>query len=312
MGEELRAELSKRASFEEVSGDEDEEDYPFVLSLPASTATKQEPAPVVILGGGPAGLTAAIYCARAGLKPIVVAPAFGGQLLGKGVDVENFPGVMGAAATGLGIVQLMRKQASALSTTMVDDMAVEVLVGKDGNDHNSLHQIKLNSTTRTIYARSLIVATGADSRWLGVPGEYEFRGKGISSCATCDGFLYRGRDVLVVGGGDTAMEDALVLARTSSSVTVIHRRDSFRASKILQERVLQNPKISVLWNSVVTSFKGADEKDADTGDIMHVLTHAAVRTRSANGEEQNKDVKAAGAFVAIGHDPSTKIFRGQI
>ena len=162
--EDLRAELAKRASSE---GDEDEEEYPFVLSLPASTATKQTPAPVVILGGGPAGLTAAIYCARAGLKPIVVAPAFGGQLLGKGVDVENFPGVMGAAATGRGIVQLMRKQASALSTTMVDDVAVRVQIA---DDKQSLHQIQLNSTSRPIFARSLIVATGADSRWLGVPG----------------------------------------------------------------------------------------------------------------------------------------------
>merc|ERR1711871_904021 len=162
--EDLRAELSKRTSSQDVSGHEDEEDYPFVLSLPASMATEQEPAPVVILGGVPAGLTAAIYCARAGLRPIVVAPAFGGQLLGKGVDVENFPGVMGAAATGRGIVQLMRKQASALLTTMVDDVAVEVRLGKDGNDHEALHQIKLNGTTRTIYARSLIVATGADSR----------------------------------------------------------------------------------------------------------------------------------------------------
>ena len=298
---ELRAELDRRES-NPSDNDVDEEDYPFVLSLPESTATLKAPAPVVILGGGPAGLTAAIYCARAGLSPIVIAPAFGGQLLGKGVDVENFPGVMGPAATGRGIVQLMRKQASALSTTMVDDVATEVKIGSvDSSNGKFLHKILLNSTSRPLYARSLIVATGADSRWLGVPGEYKFRGRGISSCATCDGFLYRDRDVLVVGGGDTAMEDALVLARTSKSVTIVHRRGAFRASKILSERVMAHPKITVIWNTVVESFNGDGGEEGG-------ITHATLKTK---GYEPFK--KAIGAaFVAIGHDPNTKMFKGQL
>merc|ERR1712146_648708 len=133
---------------------------------------------------------------------------------------------------------------------------------------------------------------------LGVPGEYEFRGKGISSCATCDGFLYRGRDVLVVGGGDTAMEDALVLARTSSSVTVVHRRDSFRASKILAERVLAHPKIEVIWNTVVEKFTGNDDS----------VTSVTLKTKGY----EPMDKKIGAAFVAIGHDPNTKMFRGQL
>jgi hypothetical protein len=187
----------------------------------------------VIVGGGPAGLSAAIYAARAGLRPVVIAPPSGGQLQGKGVLVENYPAVMGA--TGPHVVYEMMKQAAKFGTRFVDELVGDVDLTKRP------FEIKLNETT--IKTHALILATGADSRWLGVEGEYEYRGGGVSSCATCDGFLYKDRHVVVVGGGDAAMDDALHLARTSASVTVIHRRDKFRASHILSQRVLNNPKV---------------------------------------------------------------------
>ena len=202
---------------------------------------------LVIIGGGPAGLSAAIYAARAGMTPLIVAPRIGGQLLGKGVDVENYPGVSGSMATGPGVIELMRDQALVFRTRMLND----ALVGVDLTARP--FKLTVNGTTAdgrpnvpyTILADSLILATGAESRWLGAKGEHEFRGRGVTSCATCDGYLYKDQDVVVIGGGDTAMEDALVLARTSSSVTILHRRDSFRASRILADRVKENPKITI-------------------------------------------------------------------
>merc|ERR1711957_633972 len=207
---------------------------------------------VIIIGSGPAGLSAATYAARAGFRPVVVAPVFGGQLLGKGVDVENYPGVVGEHATGRGLVDLS--------------------------------------------ADAVIIACGADPRWLQVAGEDEFRGRGVSSCATCDGFLFRNQDVSVIGGGDTAMEDALHLARASKHVTIIHRRDKFRASKVLADNVLKHPSISVRWNTSVDSFHGKDE-----------LTHLMLRT-----EGQVEKLTTAAAFVAIGHDPQTAFLQSQV
>jgi len=168
----------------------------------------------------PAGLAAAIYAARAGLAPVVVAPAFGGQLQGKGVDVENYPGV--AEATGPSLVAKMRRQAAAFDATLVSDVATAVALGGGAG---APFRVALNGSAAPLYARALVIATGADSRWLGVPGEDTYRGGGVSSCATCDGFLWRDRAVAVIGGGDTAMEDALVLARTSSHVGRYHGRD---------------------------------------------------------------------------------------
>lgn len=248
---------------------------------------------VVVLGGGPAGLAAAIYAARAGLSPVVIAPSFGGQLLGKGVDVENFPGVIGAAATGRGIVQMMRKQAYTFESRLVDDAVISVDLTKQP------FELKLNKTDGLLKTHTIIIATGADSRWLGAPGEHQYRGGGVSSCATCDGFLFRDQHVAVIGGGDTAMEDALVLARTSSKVTVIHRRDSFRASKVLAERVLNHALIEVKWNCSVKEFAG--EKDSEGREK---LTHVTVTKK--DGSEEKIEVGAA--FVAIGHDPNTKLF----
>lgn len=197
-------------------------------------------------GSGPAGLAAAVYAARAGLAPVVAAPAIGGQLQGKGVDVENYPGVN--MSTGPTLVYNMQMQAAQFGAVFEQEMVNSVDL--------SVRPFVVKTNDSTIAAHSLVIATGADSKWLGVPGEWEHRGGGVSSCATCDGFLYSDKHVVVIGGGDAAMEDALVLARTSTSVTVIHRRDSFRASKILSDRVLSHPKITVIWNSSVEAFEG--------------------------------------------------------
>lgn len=300
----LQAEVARRITDGE-QGDQDEDDGTDLFlseEAAAKVGTSSGVEDVTIIGGGPAGLAAAIYAARAGLKPLIVAPAFGGQLLGKGVDVENYPGVVGSEATGRGIVDLMRKQAVAFDTRMLND----AVVGVARPSHEEPFTITLNgtmadgskNTERQMLSRTVIVATGADSRWLGVKGEHDFRGKGVSSCATCDGFLFRDQPVVVVGGGDTAMEDALVLARTSSSVTVIHRRDSFRASKVLADRVLSHPKISVVWNSVVEEFVGNAEQ----------LTHVVIKS-SADGTSSN--IPCVAGFVAIGHIPNTD-FVGQL
>jgi len=166
---------------------------------------------------------------------------------------------------------------------------------------SSPFELTINNTNGTLKANTIIIATGADSRWLGSPGEFQYRGGGVSSCATCDGFLFRGKHVVVIGGGDTAMEDALVLARTSSKVTVIHRRDSFRASKILAERVMKHPLIEVRWNATVSEFSGEKEDDKDK------LTHVTVRDVNTGAEEK---MEVGAAFVAIGHEPNTKLFKG--
>jgi len=246
---------------------------------------------VAVVGGGPAGMTAAIYAARAGLKPLVVAPAMGGQLMSKGVNVENYPGIF--EASGGDIVKLMKRQAMRFSATFYDETAHKVDL--------STKPFTISTNTSTVYAHSIIVATGADSRWLGVPGEEEHKGGGVSSCATCDGFLYSGKPVVVVGGGDTAMEDALVLARTSSSVVLIHRRDSFRASKVLADAVLANAKINVMWNSTVKEFKGGE------GGML-----TTVVVTSVDDPSNETEVPAEAAFVAIGHIPNTQLFSGQL
>ena len=250
------------------------------------------PVKLAVIGGGPAGVTSAIYAARAGLKPVVVAPAMGGQLMSKGVNVENYPGIF--EASGGDIVRLMRKQAMRFSATFEEEAALSIDV--------SSRPFKITTNTSTILAQSLVIATGADSRWLGVPGEEELKGGGVSSCATCDGFLFSGKPVVVVGGGDTAMEDALVLARTSSSVVLIHRRDSFRASKVLANAVLNNAKITVMWNSTVAEFKAGEGSDM----------LASVVVRDTEDASNVTEIPAEAAFVAIGHIPNTQLFNGQL
>ncbi|KAJ1625508.1 hypothetical protein T492DRAFT_1039152 [Pavlovales sp. CCMP2436] len=257
--DQLEAELGRRREaeeerrFQEASDDDEDDD---VHTFPVYNATSAPAVEqLVIIGAGPAGLSAAIYAARAGLRPVVVAPPVGGQLQGKGVLVENYPGVNGT--TGPDIVFDMQKQAAEFGTIFEQDLVLSVDL------RSSPMTVRTNQSL--IRAHSVILATGADSRWLGVPGEWDFRGSGVSACATCDGFMYTNKAVVVIGGGDTAMEDALVLARTSSAVTVVHRGESFRATKVLADRVLGHAKITVLWNSQVVAFEGSRVKVLPNG-----------------------------------------------
>lgn len=260
--EELEKELAKRKEEEakkkeEEAGDDDEEASPFPIYFkPNRTETES----IVIIGSGPAGLAAAIYAARAGLKPVIAAPPMGGQLQGKGVGVENYPGVN--ESTGPNIVHGMQLQAARFGAVFHQDIVVSV------DTKSRPFTVRTNETELKTHA--IIVATGADSRWLGVQGEWEMRGGGVSSCATCDGYLFADQDVVVIGGGDTAMEDALVLARTSKSVTVIHRRDKFRASKVLADRVLSHPKIKVRWDTEVVSFEGKRQRVLPNGMAVEI------------------------------------------
>ena len=242
---------------------------------------------LIIIGSGPAGLTAAVYAARADLSPLMIEGVGAGGQLMLTTDVENYPGfpdgVMGPELMGL-----FRKQAERFGTRIVtsDVSRVDfstrpfgVWVGDD-----------------EYRADSIIISTGASARWLGIPGEERLRGHGVSACATCDGFFFKERDIIVVGGGDSAMEEALFLTKFASKVTVVHRRDEFRASKIMATRVLQHPKIEVMWNSTVTEILG------DTG-----VTGVRV-SNVASGDVS--EVPVEGVFMAIGHDPNTALFDG--
>jgi len=301
--EQLLAELENRLDAERDAQVEDEEDDN--AEFEHGWTPSPFPERVTIIGGGPAGLSAAIYAARAGLKPVVVAPPMGGQLQGKGVDVENYPGLFNV--TGPAVVSLMRQQAIAYGATFEAD----VVVGIDVSER----PLKVKTNSSLIETHSIIVATGAESNWLNVKGEYEMRGGGVSSCATCDGHIYRGKHVLVVGGGDTAMEDALVLARTSESVTVIHRRDTFRASKVLAQRVAEHPSISIKWNTVVAEILGKplssgnnDGENVDLDAPAEKVVSGAVLKDVYTGEETTIDADAV--FVAIGHTPTTSFLEG--
>ena len=299
--EELLLEMERRAEAEREKAEEDEEDE----EAPSNVWSPGDfPERVTIIGAGPAGLSAAIYAARSGLTPVVVAPPLGGQLQGKGVDVENYPGL--TAMTGPGVVNSMREQAIGFGAKFQSEEVLKV--------DATVRPIKVFTNSTTIETHTVIVATGADSKWLGVQGEWELRGGGVSSCATCDGFLFKDKHVVVVGGGDTAMEDALVLARTSKLVTVIHRRDRFRASKVLADRVLNHDNINVRWNATVKEIKGATIKvEGDAADdeqqsrkVVSSVTIIGVDT----GAEESID--CAAVFIAIGHDPNTKFLDGTV
>lgn len=305
--EQLLEELEKREDLErdeEVENEDEDEDEPDPDWHPWTPSGFPER--MVVIGGGPAGMAAAIYGARAGLSPLVIAPSMGGQLQGKGVDVENYPGLHNM--TGPGVIASMRKQAAHFGALFEDDIVVKI----DGSNR----PLKLTTnSTGVIEAHTVVVATGAEANWLSVPGEWEMRGGGVSSCATCDGFLYSGRDVIVVGGGDAAMEDALVLARTSKSVTVIHRRDKFRASKVLADRVLDHPLITVQWNKVVKEIVGQEaaqpsddeeeEKDLDA-EVQKVVSGIVLEDVNT-GERTRFGCDAV--FIAIGHIPSTSFLK---
>lgn len=310
--EQLMEELEKRLD-EERDQEIESEDFEEEDSLD-DNHSRWIPGPfperVIIIGGGPAGLSAAVYAARSGLAPLVIAPSMGGQLQGKGVDVENYPGLHNV--TGPAVIASMRSQAAYFGAVFEDDLVMTI-------DASSRPLKVVTNSTGAIETHSIIVATGADSKWLGIPGEYELRGGGVSSCATCDGFLFSGRHVLVVGGGDAAMEDALVLARTSKKVTLIHRRGSFRASKVLADRVKAHPLIEIRWNTVLETIEGkalpsqnddGDEVDLDSDGPVDKIVSGAVLKDVTTGETSQIDCDAV--FVAIGHIPNTNFLEGVV
>lgn len=245
---------------------------------------------VIIVGSGPAGYTAAIYTARANLKPLVIEGIQSGGALMITTEVENFPG-FADAIMGPDLMDHMRKQAERFGAQLLTDDATAVELSGD---------IKTVWVGDTAYrARAVILATGSAYRPLNVPGEKELLGHGVSACATCDGFFFRNQHIAVVGGGDSAMEEATFLTRFAESVTIIHRRDAFRASRIMADRVLANPKIRVEWNAVVTEVLGAE------GRVRGVQLRDVV-----SGVERNLEV--TGVFIAIGHTPRSELFLGQI
>jgi len=245
---------------------------------------------VIILGSGPAGLTAAIYATRAGLHPLVVAGAEAGGQLMLTTEVENYPG-FADPILGPDLMAAMRAQAERVGAEFVAEDATEVALGT--------RPFRVTIQSGDVYeARALIIATGARARLLGLPGEQRLLGRGVSTCATCDGFFFRNRDVIVVGGGDTAMEEALYLAKLARAVTVVHRRDQLRASQIMQRRAREHGKIAFLWNTVVTEILGDGKV---SGVRLQDVVTGAVTTRATDG-----------VFVAIGHKPNTDLFHGQL
>jgi len=244
---------------------------------------------VIILGSGPAGLTAAIYAARADLKPLVIEGSQPGGQLTITTDVENYPGFE-QPIMGPELMDVMKKQAARFGTEF--DFASVERVELEG-------PIKtLHADGKTFRARTLIVATGATARWLGLPTEENLKGHGVSACATCDGFFFRDQVIVVVGGGDTALEEATFLTKFGSVVHLIHRRDHLRASKAMQDRAFKNPKIKFVWNTVVTQVEG--DKKVTGVRLKDIVT----------GQERTLD--CSGLFVAIGHTPNTEIFKGQL
>ncbi|MGY6770678.1 thioredoxin-disulfide reductase [Komagataeibacter sp. NFXK3] len=249
---------------------------------------------LLVIGAGPAGYTAAIYAARASLSPVLVAGLQPGGQLMITTDVENYPG-FARGIQGPELMEQMAEQARNVGTRMMDD----IIVSCDFTRADGSGRFYATGDSGTVYeARSVIIATGAQAKWLGVPGEKEFQGAGVSACATCDGFFYRGRRVAVIGGGNTAVEEALYLTHHASHVTLIHRRDTLRAEKILQDRLHANPKISVLWNKAVERITGSGTPAVVTGaDLRDTITGATTH------------IDVDGVFVAIGHAPNTTIFR---
>lgn len=254
-----------------------------------SQSGKQKHYDVLIIGSGPAGYTAGVYAARAKLSTLIISGTLpGGQLMTTS-EVENYPGFP-SGIFGPELMMNMRQQSERFGTTVVDDEVIKV------NFKKKPFTITTHSETYT--AKSVIVCTGASPRKLGIPSEQQFSGRGVSYCATCDGPFFKGEDIVVVGGGDTALEEAMFLTKFGKSVKVVHRRDYLRASKILQEKAKENPKIEFMWNNVVTDIKG--DKKIATVIVKNI----------AGGRETT--LSAGGLFVAIGHEPNTSIFKGQL
>jgi thioredoxin reductase (NADPH) len=248
---------------------------------------------VLIIGAGAAGYTAAIYAARAALAPVVVRGMQPGGQLTITSDVENYPG-FAEAIQGPWLMDQMEAQARHVGADLKDDVIVQV-------DLTQRPFRAVGDSGDTYLADTVIIATGAQARWLGLPSEQHFQGFGVSACATCDGFFFRGKEVVVVGGGNTAVEEAIYLTNHASKVTLVHRRDSLRAEKVMQQRLFANPKISVVWDHAVEEILGGGEPRGVTGvRLRHVKSGAS------------RDIAADGVFVAIGHTPNTAVFKGQV
>ncbi len=250
---------------------------------------------VIIIGSGPAGFTAAIYAARANLKPLLFEGMTkggqpGGQLM-LTTEVENFPGFP-TGVMGSELMDLFRKQAARFGTALVVQDVSSVDFSKE--------PFKLTSEGKDYFGKTVIISTGASANWLDIPSEKALQGYGVSACATCDGFFFKGKEVMVVGGGDSALEEANFLTRFASKVTIVHRRESLRASKIMQERAQSNPKIDFIWNSTIVEIKDPVLKRV-TGVVLKNLQNGALTEKRTDG-----------VFMAIGHTPNSEIFKGQI
>jgi thioredoxin reductase (NADPH) len=248
---------------------------------------------VVIIGSGPAGYTAAIYAARAMLEPILIRGVEPGGQLTITTDVENYPG-FADVIQGPWLMEQMEKQAAHVGTRLIGDYVTSLDV--------SGRPFRLECDSGDVYlADTVILATGAKARWLGIPSEQKFKGYGLSACATCDGFFYRGKDVMVIGGGNTAVEEALFLTNFANKVTLVHRRDSLRAEKILQDRLFKNPKIAVIWDAVVEEIIGGENPAKVTGIRLRDVKSGKITERATDG-----------VFVAIGHTPATELVAGKV
>jgi len=257
------------------------------------TAAKARHAKLLILGSGPAGYTAAIYAARAMLEPLLVAGVQPGGQLTITTEVENYPG-FADAIQGPWLMDQMRAQAEHMGTEMVYDTIVSADLSR--------RPFVLHGDSGTTYtADTLVIATGAQARWLGLESEGRFKGYGVSACATCDGFFYRGKEVVVVGGGNTAVEEALYLTHHAAKVTIVHRRDEFRAERILQNRLFAHPKIEVVWDTALEEVLGGGQPAGVTGVRLRNLKTGEVSERAVDG-----------VFVAIGHQPASEVFRDQL
>jgi thioredoxin reductase (NADPH) len=250
-------------------------------------------AKVIILGSGPAGYTAAIYAARAMLEPVVIQGNQPGGQMTITTDVENYPG-FAEVVQGPWLMEQMQTQAAHVGTEIVMDHISKVELAR--------RPFRLEGDSGDTYScDALIIATGAQARWLGLPSEEKYKGYGVSACATCDGFFFKGKEVVIFGGGNTAVEEALFLTNFASKVTLVHRRDSFRAEKIMQERLFKNPKIEVVWNSVLHEVAGTDDPKTVTGVKLKNVKTGKV-----------SPLRVDGVFIAIGHEPATQLFKGQL
>ncbi len=258
-----------------------------------NSVSKINPAKVVIIGSGPAGYTAAIYAARAMLEPVLIAGIAPGGQLTITTDVENYPG-FADVIQGPWLMEQMQKQAAHMGTRIVADHVNAVDLSR--------RPFRITCDSGDVYlADALILATGAQARWLDLPAEQKFRGYGVSACATCDGFFYRNKEVLVIGGGNTAVEEALFLTNFATKVTLVHRRDSLRSEKILQDRLFKNPKIEVVWDTVLDDIRGSDNPLKVTHALLRNVKTGAVSERPVDG-----------IFVAIGHAPATELVVGHV